>query len=277
MGCFDNIIGVVGCDGSTSTSGLWLNGANGIAGVNINTASKSVDSETISGATLLKACVQNASTEIVQLFITELSKYWQFGTILQNYNYTLGSSLVSGEKSLNLAINTDCARYTSFYIDTLTFKSSEVKTDFSVTINDIEYIFDLEADVPYQLEVNKSYHEDLSISINDTNMYYGTSFFSGLIQYRCDEDLFSCQFKKELAPAIRYMSAHLYFKEITSSDRFNLATTMGLERAKENEDYNYKKSMQSLSDAINKVKNFLSTENCCCLKCTDIKYTYSTP
>lgn len=277
MGCFDNIVGVEGCENTESTSGLWLNGLNGIPGVTILTGAQVADQETQTGHRLLVACVQNASKRIITLALEEMSKYWLFGSIIRDYNYTNVGSYVDGVQTLELSLNTDCRKYTSFYIDTLTFLANDDITGASLYINGTLYTFDLARDVPYVLQVNESFTDDLSITMNENGISTGTSFFSGNIQQRCDKDLFFCQFKKELAEPIQFLSAHLFFQEATSSDRYNLATTMGLERYKEKEVLYWNMTLNSLKVSLSTIKNFLSNERCCCLKCNDTIYTHGLP
>lgn len=277
MGCFDNIVGVEGCENTESTSGLWLNGLNGIAGVNVLTGANVADQETQTGHRLLVACVQNASKRIITLALEEMSKYWLFGSIIRDYNYINVGSYVDGLQTLSLSLNSDCRKYTSFYIDTLTFLANNDITDFTVYINGTAFVMDLVRNIPYTLTVNQSYNEDLTITINSNSISTGTSFFSGIIQQRCDKDLFFCQFKKELAEPIQFLSAHLFFQEATSSDRYNLATTMGFERYKDKEVLYYNMALNSLKVSLSTIKNFLSNERCCCLKCNDTIYTHGLP
>ena len=276
MDCFQNIVGVEACSNSVSTSGLWINGKLGLPGININNAARSVDGETISGFELLEGCVMNASSEIVLLATEHLSKYFQFNTVVQDYSSSNNGAYTTNPPNLYIQIRDECRKYTSFYIDTMTFLSTDTQTAV-LTINGTNYNLSLVANTSYTMEVNLSFNADLTISIVGTNIRTLDSFFDGLIQQRCDENLFWCQYKKELAMAIRYMAAHLFFKEVELTDRFNLYTTMSKENAKSESLFNYNKSMQYLKSGIEKIKNIVSRENCCCITCSSINFTYAKP
>lgn len=276
MDCFKNIVGVEACANSVSTSGYWINGKLGLPGININNAARSVDGETISGFELLEGCVMNASAEIVLLATEHLSKYFQFNSVVQSYSYSNNGEYIDNPPITFLQLRDDCRKYTSFYIDTLTFLSTDTQTAV-LTINGTNYNLDLVANTPYTMEANLSFNSDLTISIVGTNIRTLDSFYDGLIQQRCDENLFWCQYKKELAMAIRYMAGHIFFKEVELTDRFNLFTSMSKENAKSESLFNYNKSMQYLNSGIEKIKSIVSRENCCCISCSSINFTYAKP
>lgn len=277
MNCFDNIIGVEGCNGSTSTSGLYINGVNGIAGINIKTASNSADSETISGYELLKGCISNATIEIINLATSELSKFFQFNTVIETYKYTNYAQIPQYTDNPPAFLLSDLISYDTYikyYIDSLIFQSTDTQAAV-LTINGTNYPINLVANTPYTFNVNASF-SSLNISLVGTNIMYNTSFFDGYIQTRCDEEYFWCMYKKELAPAIRYLAATLFFEEVISSDRYNL-TTLNNESVKTNYELNNNKFKVHLSSAIQKIKNSLGNNDSICLSCNSLSYKYAMP
>lgn len=275
--CFENIVGVVGCEKTISVSGLWLNGMNGLPGVNVLVGANVADVETQTGLNLLNACVENASQRIITLATEEMSRYWQFQSVLREFRYTNEGIPVSGLQTLTLELNDYCKEYTSYYINSLTFLSTDTQTGVVVQVDGKDYTIDLEANVNYVLTLNASYNEDLTITINGTNIMTGTSFFNGAIQRKCDKDLFFCRFKMELAEPIQFLSAHLYFKECWTTNRYNLDANMNKENAQEQDKYYWNLALSSLRVSLNTIKNFLANEQCGCLRCNDVQFTYTHP
>jgi len=188
INCFENIVGVIGCKGTESTSGLYLNGTEGIEGISVKTASLSADSETITGHDLLKGCIKKATTEIILQASEKLSKYFQFNTVLNNYTYLNNGATITNPPVLLFPFDS-YNLYSCYYIDTLVFKSSDSQTSV-LTINGVNQNIILVANTDYVLKINKEYFDSLSIQITGTNIYTNTSFFNGIIQRRCSEDKF---------------------------------------------------------------------------------------
>jgi len=276
MGCFTNIVGVEGCTNAESTTGYWINGLKGLPGISIKSASSVADSETISGFELLKSCIENASQEIVLLATNQLAEYFTFGSIIKSFDYFNSGDAVTNPTALSLTLNEYCSKYTSFYVDTLTIKSTNSQTAV-LTINGVNSDVVLVANIDTVVDVNASYNSNLDISIIGTNILYNTSFFKGTIQQKCDEDLFWCQFKKELAPAIRYLAGEWYYKEIIATDRYNLTTIKNQEIAVSLISEFVISRNKFLKHAIESIKKFVGRENCCCITCNTIEYTYAKP
>lgn len=278
MGCFDNIVGVHACEDAISTSGLWLNGVYGLPGISIPVAAKAADSETHTGGDLLKGCIVNATSEIALLATQELSKYFQFNSIIDSYQYLINTTnAVSGLQTFNLQLRKDCQKYTSYYIDNLYVKSAIDQSGVIVVINGDTVSFDMVAEVIYTLEVNKKYNADLVITVTGDQIYTSTTFFGGTIQQKCDEDLFWCQFKLDLAMPVKYFAGVKFAEEVLATDRFNLATTMGHDTWASFRDLWIKQYKEYLDGAVEKIKTFIASENCCCITCSSIKYTYQLP
>jgi hypothetical protein len=278
MNCFENIVGVHACIDAPSTSGLWLNGPYGLPGINIDVASKVSDIETHTGGDLLKACIVNATDEIVLKANEQLSQYFQFNSIVDSYEYYMNTdSVVSGVQTFNLQLRQDCQKYTSYFIDSLFVKSSTTQSGVTVSINGVVSTFDMVADTVYELVVNQSYNADLQIIIDGVDIYTSTTFFSGTIQQRCDDNLFWCQFKKEMAMPIKYYAGVKFAEEVLSTDRYNLANTLGIDTWRSNRDLWIIQYRSFLKGAIESIKTFVGRENCCCISCSSIKYTYQIP
>jgi hypothetical protein len=274
INCFENIIGVIGCKGAESTSGLYLNGTEGIEGISIKTASLSADSETITGHDLLKGCIKKASTEIILQASEKLSRYFQFNTILDSYTYLNNGVATTNPPALLFPFDS-YNLYSCYYIDTLVFKSSDSQTAV-LTINGVNQNLTLVANTDYVLQVNKEYYDSLTIQITGTNIYTNTSFFNGIIQKRCSEDKFWCMYKKELAMPIKYLAGSMFFAEVINSDRYNLVTFTNKELASDNYTRCDAMAKKYLTSAIEKIKNSIPN-SCGCLKCTDINYSYAKP
>lgn len=273
--CFDNIIGVIGCKGAESTTGLYINGSEGIEGISIKTASLSADSETISGHELLKGCIKKATTEIILQASEKLSRYFQFNTVLNNYTYVNNGLPQTNPDALTFLFDS-YNLYSCYYINTLTFRSADTQTAI-LTINGVAQNIDLIANTDLLVQVNTEYFDALTIQITGTNIYTNTSFFSGVIQKRCSEDKFWCMYKKELAMSIRYLAGSMFFAEVVNSDRYNLTTFTNRELASDNYTRCDAMAKRYLISAIEKIKNNISSSNCGCLKCTDINYSYAKP
>jgi hypothetical protein len=274
--CFENIVGVKGCTDTTSTSGLYINGVEGIEGISLKTASNSADSETISGQQLLKGCINKATTEIQFLASEELSRYFQFNSVINSYKFFNNGTAQTNPTDVVLYLNDYYSLYSSYYIDTISILSTDTQTAI-LDINGITYNVDLEANVSKDVLINTEFYETLTISILGTNIMTDTAFFRGIIQYRCSEEKFWCTYKRDLALSIKYLAGAMFFAEVLNSDRYNLTTSNDREMASSNYSRCEKTAKNYLKTSINKIKNSIANETCPCLRCTDIDYTYIKP
>lgn len=272
--CFDNIIGVKGCTDTTSTSGLYINGVEGVEGISLKTASNSADSETISGQNLLKGCIKKASTEIISLATAELSKYFQFNSVIRNYKFFNDGTPITNPTQLSMSIGDNI--YSAFYIDTIEILSTDSQTAI-LTINGTNHDVDLVANVVSQVMINDEFSDELTMSIQGTNIMYDTSFFKGVIQHRCSQEKFWCMYKKDLALSIKYLAGSMFFAEVLNTDRYNLTTNLDNEKTSANYNRCLGLSTKYLKTAIETIKNSVSNERNCCLKCNDTLYTYAKP
>ena len=154
--CFDNIIGVHGCTTTTSTSGLYINGVEGIEGISLKTASNSADSETINGQELLKGCIKKASSEIIVLASESLSKYFQFNSVINSYKFFNKGTAQNNPPDVVLDMNEYYSLYSCFYIDTISILSTETQTAL-LDINGVTYPVELVANISKEVVINNEY------------------------------------------------------------------------------------------------------------------------
>lgn len=288
--CFNQVLGIKGCDEPTPINDLYINGSTGLAGINILSASAIADEETKTGTELLKGCRFNAIQEVLSDAKTELSKYFKFNKLIHNYHFNPVTHFKNGLFLYECVMST-AYDYAKIQCDTIYIKSKAIQTStLTITEDGVARTILMSLAVGTNA-INVSATASNTLSFNATftdDVYYnGTAFFQGDVRIMCDDIAFLCAYKRELAQAIRFKTGYNYMLELVNSNRLNSAInkemavgTMALWYGSYNSNngkFEGGEYQKHLSSAIITISNSLNETNDCCIECSQTKHVYARP
>lgn len=288
--CFNEVLGLIGCDEDLPINDLYINGASGLAGINTLAAASIADEETKTGIELLKGCRKNAILETVSDAKTQLSKYFKFNKIIHSYRYNPVTHTRSGDFLYNAVVSSSYD-YAKIECDYIVITSTAIQSG-TLTINEDGQVRTIAIDLiigANKINVNAVAYSTLSLSttLTDAIYYEGGAFFKGVVQLLCDDVAFFCTYRKELAQAIRFKTGYNYMLELLNSNRLNSAInkdmavgTMALWYGSYNTNnakFEGGEYQIHLNAAIETIKNSLNDSTDCCIECSQIKHVYAKP
>lgn len=265
MDCWDNIVGLHGCSGYDSDTGVYLNGSSGLPAISVKNAAMLANEESHTGIDLLIGQRQRAINEML-LAIKSKSVTYKFKNAITIINNSITDISYQSPK-LELLRKSKLSQWHIHSIQVLSLIDANLNITITSGLQINTFNVALVANIKQTITINQSYNDDVIITANiplvgDDEMPFGLSATE-----KCDIEPYLCQLKELFAVPLQYKWAMCILENLAQNTRWNsyiaVATEDKGELFKMYQD-RYEVYLKSALDSID-----FKTD--CCIECKQIR------